>query len=93
MRFALPRACRRARLRKIGWHALRHTFCSHLAMRGATAKAIQELAGHTDLSITLRYMHLAPAHLTDAVQLLDIRESETPFAEPKTASAENPRRR
>ena len=27
-------------------HILRHTFCSHLAMRGAPAKAIQELAGH-----------------------------------------------
>jgi len=29
-------------------HRLRHTFCSHLAMRGAPAKAIQELAGHAD---------------------------------------------
>jgi integrase-like protein len=27
-------------------HRLRHTFCWHLAMRGAPAKAIQELAGH-----------------------------------------------
>lgn len=32
-----------------GPHILRHTFCSHLAMRGAAAKAIQELAGHTNL--------------------------------------------
>ena len=30
-----------------GVHVLRHTFCSHLAMRGAPARAIQELAGHT----------------------------------------------
>jgi site-specific recombinase XerD len=28
------------------FHILRHTFCSHLAMRGAVPKAIQELAGH-----------------------------------------------
>jgi integrase len=42
-------------------HILRHTFCSHLAMRGAPAKAIQELAGHADLSTTMRYMHLSPA--------------------------------
>jgi len=34
-------------------HILRHTFCSHLAMRGAPAKAIQELAGHQDLATTL----------------------------------------
>ncbi len=27
-----------------------HTFCSRLAMRGATAKPIRELAGHVSLS-------------------------------------------
>jgi len=30
--------------------ARRHTFCSHLAMRGAPGKAIKELAGHEDLT-------------------------------------------
>jgi site-specific recombinase XerD len=44
-----------------GIHILRHTFCSHLAMRGAPVRAIQELAGHADLSTTMRYMHLSPA--------------------------------
>ncbi len=63
------------------------------ARRGATPKAIQELAGHTDLSVTLRYMHLAPAHLTDAVHLLDLRGSETPFGEPRKMPAENQRPR
>ena len=41
------RAARRANV-KPGVHILRHTFCSHLAMRGAPARAIQELAGHQD---------------------------------------------
>ena len=54
-------------------HRLRHTFCSHLAMRGAPAKAIQELAGHADLSTTMRYMHLSPASLNQAIQLLEQR--------------------
>jgi integrase len=71
MRKGLARACKRAKLRAIGWHVLRHTFCSHLAMRGAVPKAIQELAGHTTLAVTLRYMHLAPSALRDAIQLLD----------------------
>jgi site-specific recombinase XerD len=30
-------------------HILRHTVCSHLAMEGAPVKAIQELAGHTEI--------------------------------------------
>jgi integrase len=52
-------------------HLLRHTFCSHLAMRGAPARAIQELAGHRDIGTTQRYMHLSPATLDAAIRLLD----------------------
>jgi len=40
------RTAQRAGLTNNGPHMLRHTFCSHLAMRGAPATAIQELAGH-----------------------------------------------
>jgi len=54
-----------------GVHILRHTFCSHLAMQGASGKAIQELAGHVDLSMTQRYMHLSPAALDAAIRLLE----------------------
>ena len=65
------RAARVANLQSRGVHVLRHTFCSHLAMRGEPARAIQELAGHRDLSTTQRYMHLSPAALDAAVRLLD----------------------
>jgi integrase len=65
-------------------HKLRHTFCSHLAMRGATANAIKELAGHADLSTTQRYMHLSPAHKTEAIGLLERRGDGT-GVEPKAA--------
>lgn len=65
------RAARRASIEKSGVHMLRHTFCSHLAMRGVPARAIQELAGHQDLSTTQRYMHLSPAAIENAIRLLD----------------------
>jgi integrase len=40
-------------------------------MRGAAAKAIQELVGHSTLSTTLRYVHLAPSALCEAIGLLN----------------------
>ena len=58
-----------------GAHRLRHTFCSHLAMYGAPARAIQEAAGHQDLRTTQRYMHLSPAALDEAIGLLEPRMS------------------
>ena len=55
------RAARKAALMHGGVHILRHKFCSHLAMRGAPPRAIQELAGHRELGMTQRFMHLSPA--------------------------------
>lgn len=57
-------------------HVLRHTYCSHLAMAGAPAKAIQELAGHADLSTTMRYMHLSPGAKDEAVLMLERKAAE-----------------
>lgn len=56
----LWRACRRAGLRQVGWHVLRHTFASHLVMKGAPLKAVQELMGHATIEMTMRYAHLSP---------------------------------
>jgi site-specific recombinase XerD len=75
------KALRRAGLPgKGGLHILRHSFCSHLAMRGAPPKAIQELAGHQNLSTTLGYMHLSPTACDGAIRLLDGRD-EAEFGE------------
>jgi integrase len=67
----LRKALRRAKLRPLGWHALRHTFASHLTMRGVPLKVIQELLGHASITVTMRYAHLMPGITRDAVQLLD----------------------
>lgn len=83
----MARAQRRAGLEVTGnYHLLRHTFCSHLAMQGAPAKAIQEVAGHADLSTTLRYMHLSPGTTEAVMGLLDRRPRGTSLA-PRMAAA------
>jgi hypothetical protein len=51
--------------------ASRHTFASHLVMRNAPLKAVQEMMGHANISMTMRYAHLAPHVTRDAVRLLD----------------------
>jgi site-specific recombinase XerD len=82
LRNLLEAAQKRAGLQSTGGlHILRHTFCSHLAMRGAPAKAIQELAGHADLTTTMRYMHLSPAARQDAIRLLNAREERPIFGD------------
>lgn len=68
---AIKKFCRLAGLRKIGWHVLRHSFASHLVMRGRSLKEVQELLGHSDFKQTLRYAHLAPTVKRDAVATLD----------------------
>jgi integrase len=74
-RWPLKRALKNAGLRHIGWHALRHSFASHLVMRGAPIKSVQELLGHSSIEMTMRYAHLSPDVRRDAVRLLDVRES------------------
>lgn len=47
---------------------LRHTWCSHMVMRGVDLVTIQRLLGHSDFRTTLCYAHLAPDHLRAAVE-------------------------
>ena len=54
----------------IGWHDLRHTYASHLAMLGVPIGTIQQLLGHSSLEMTQRYAHLSPGAKRQAVQCL-----------------------
>jgi integrase len=75
----VPRACAGAKLAKrITTHGLRHTFASHLVMRGASLKAVQELLGHESIEMTLRYSHLTPGVKREAIQLLDWGDTARP---------------
>jgi integrase len=67
----IARVRKKAGLRKIGWHTLRHTFASHLVMRGVPLTAVQMLMGHSSVNTTMRYTHLAPSSLRAAIDLLN----------------------
>jgi len=64
-------ALRRAGIEDFKFHDLRHTFASHVLMRGGTLKDVQELLGHKTMTMTLRYAHLSQEHKKKAVNLLN----------------------
>jgi integrase len=52
-------------------HVFRHTFASHLAMAAVPARTIQDLARHSSLMTTTRYMHLSPSAKDEGIAALD----------------------
>jgi integrase len=58
---------RQAGITGVCWHSLRHTVASRRIMAGVDLVSVKEILGHRDIQTTLRYAHLAPGHLRDAV--------------------------
>ncbi len=77
--------CERAGLGKVRIHDLRHTFCSHLAMKGVPIPTIQALAGHATIQMTMRYSHLLPGAAVKAMEGLDFGLSPSSAKGRKTA--------
>jgi integrase len=64
-------ALSRSGLPHFRFHDMRHTFASWLVMGGVDVRTVQELLGHKDIRMTMRYAHLAPDHMQRAVAILE----------------------
>ena len=53
------------------FHSLRHTYATMLLSKGVDLKTVQDLMGHSDITITQIYLHVLPKTKTDAVNKLN----------------------
>ncbi len=63
-------ACKKAGITNVTWHTLRHTFASRLVNRGVDIVTVQELLGHSTVTMTMRYAHTNIASKLAAVKVL-----------------------
>ncbi len=62
---------KRAGVKKATIHTMRHTFASHLIMKGVGIRTVQELLGHSSIAVTEMYAHLSTGFKKKEIDLLD----------------------
>jgi integrase len=82
---AFARHAQRVGVQGATFHDLRHD-AAPVPSAGVSQRAVMELLGHRDPRMTVRYQHLAPGHLRDAVQALQ-RATQSKAVTPADAEA------
>jgi integrase len=57
LKTGFAQACRKAGITGVTWKTLRHTFASRLVNRGVDIVTVQQLLGHSAVTVTMRYTH------------------------------------
>ncbi len=74
----IAKVYRKAGIEGANMHSLRHTFASHLIMKGVDARTVQEYLGHSTIQVTEKYSHLSKSHKREAIEVLNFsRDIET----------------
>ena len=63
-------ACKRAGIKNVSFHTLRHTFATRLVLSGIDIATVSKLLGHSSIHMTMRYSHPTPEALRSAVSAL-----------------------
>ena len=71
LRTAFENSCKRANLKSVSFHTLRHTFATRLVLSGVDIATVSKLLGHSSIHMTMRYSHPTPEALKSAVSALD----------------------
>lgn len=86
------KALKRAGVREITFHVLRHTYASQYMMNGGNVFDLQKILGHTKVEMTMVYAHLSPQHLRKAVDTVRFSAegnmSNSPFVALRDLNAE-----
>jgi integrase len=81
-------AIRRAKITDFRFHDLRHTFGSQMVMQGVDIRTVQQIMGHKTIKMTMRYSHLSPEYVQEAMMRLD--NAWTPYGhQSKSTSKSN----
>jgi len=70
IRHSFENACRRANIKGLRFHDLRHTFSCRLVQKGCDIETLRALLGHHSITVTERYIHTDETQKRHAVELL-----------------------
>ncbi len=74
----LKNAHKASKLRKASAHWLRHSYGTYLVKSGCPIEKVRELMGHSDISTTMIYVHIAKRDLHASVRHLSLKEDPMP---------------
>lgn len=75
---AFKQACARAGIEAFNWHDFRHTWASWHVMAGTPLDVLRQLGGWADMTMVLRYAHLAPGYIAGYAGNVSLSVSPSP---------------